>query len=521
MASGRGAPGAQPEPRDEPQAPVALEARTGLDPWGRGELPAPPDTRGLKLLRVVGPGAIVLGASIGSGEWLLGPAVFVKHGLSLLWVTLVAAFFQALFNTELVRYTLATGEPAVTGFMRTRPRSTFWAWFYAGLYLLQNGWPAWAGASAGAFFFLAAGRVARPDESGAVYLTGLAAFGACVLLLLFGGKRIEQMLERLNWIMVVGVLLALAALCLAFASPASAWGALLGFAGWDAASGRFDFLPSGADFFLLGAFAAFSGCGGVINLTLSSWARDKGYGMGAVAGFIPSVIGGRQAPLAHTGVVFEPTPAALARWRGWWRIVRVDQWGIFFLGALVGMALPGMLYASLIPRGTDLRGLNVASVLAEALAARSGPALTVVVACMSAWILFKVQIDILEANVRSITDILWGASRTVRAFTDVRRVYYSVLALSVLWGAVALSLTQPIVLLQLAANVAGLAFVIGSLHILRVNTTLLPPELRPPLWRRVALVAMAVFYGVFVWLWLLGGAVPDPSRGFLFKLIGA
>src|SRR5262245_57578774 len=148
---------------NEGQAPAPREARTGLDPWGKGELPAPPDTSGLKILKVVGPGAIVLGASIGSGEWLLGPSVFVRHGLALLWVTLIASFFQALFNTELVRYTLYTGEPAVTGFMRTSPRSSFWAWFYAFLYLLQNGWPAWAGASAGAFFFLAVGRSARPD----------------------------------------------------------------------------------------------------------------------------------------------------------------------------------------------------------------------------------------------------------------------------------------------------------------------------------------------------------------------
>jgi hypothetical protein len=44
----------------------------------------------------------------------------------------------------------------------------------------------------------------------------------------------------------------------------------------------------------------------------------------------------------------------------------------------------------------------------------------------------------------------------------------------------------------------------ASLHILRVNTTLLPAELRPPLWRRVALVAMALFYGFFVALWLNG-----------------
>jgi hypothetical protein len=70
---------------------------------------------------VVGPGAIVLGASIGSGEWLIRPAAVVKYGLSLLWVTTLAVLFQTIFNTEVVRYTLYTGEPAFTGFMRTRP----------------------------------------------------------------------------------------------------------------------------------------------------------------------------------------------------------------------------------------------------------------------------------------------------------------------------------------------------------------------------------------------------------------
>ena len=106
--------------------PVAREARSGLDPWARAELPVPPSPTGLGWLAVVGPGVIVLGASIGSGEFLLGPAVFVRHGLSLLWVTTVAVFLQTVFNTELMRYTIATGEPIYTGFMRTRPSAAAW-----------------------------------------------------------------------------------------------------------------------------------------------------------------------------------------------------------------------------------------------------------------------------------------------------------------------------------------------------------------------------------------------------------
>src|SRR5690349_22700735 len=112
----------------------AREAQSGLPAWKAADLPAPPHPRGLQWIGVVGPGVIVLGASIGSGEFLLGPAVFVKHGLSLLWVTTVAIVLQTLFNTEVMRYTLATGEPIFTGFMRTRPSSTAWAWFYSILY---------------------------------------------------------------------------------------------------------------------------------------------------------------------------------------------------------------------------------------------------------------------------------------------------------------------------------------------------------------------------------------------------
>ena len=123
---------------------------------------------------------IALGVSIGSGEFLLGPAAFVQHGLSLLWVVIVAVTLQTIFNTEVMRYTLATGEPVFTGFMRTRPSSTLWAWVYAALYFLQVGWPAWAGTAAAAIFFLFAKRLAVAADADAIYGIGVAAFLGCV-----------------------------------------------------------------------------------------------------------------------------------------------------------------------------------------------------------------------------------------------------------------------------------------------------------------------------------------------------
>jgi len=489
----------QPAIQKTPQAP---ESRSGLPPWTPGDLPAPPRPRGLEWIGVVGPGIIVLGVSIGSGEFLLGPAVFVRHGLSVLWVTSVAVILQTIFNTELMRYTLATGEPVFTGFMRTRPSSTGWACIYAGLYFLQVGWPAWAGTAAGAVFFLFAGRLAGSadgSDAASVYWIGVGMFLVCVCVLLVG-RRIERTLEVLNWILVLTVLTSFFVLAILFVAPATWLAGVAGLAGWDPASGGFAFFPRGADFFLLAALVAYSGAGGCLNITLSNWARDKGYGMAARAGYIPSAIGGHKVKLEHTGFIVTPSAQSAEHWKGWRRIVAADQWGVFFPGAILGMILPALLYVTFLPQGAVLSGLSVSAALAESARAKAGAAAAFVIALVGAWILFKTQLDNLEAMVRSITDMLWTGSRRVRAWRggDVRAVYYTVLAVVVMWGVIALRLAQPFVLLQLGANVAGVILIVAPLHLLYVNTRLLPREVRPPMWRRAALVTMAAFYGFFV-----------------------
>jgi hypothetical protein len=477
-----------------------MQKKNELAPWLKADLPDPPTPKGLSWIGVCGPGVIVLGVSIGSGEFLLGPATFVKHGLSLLWVTLVAVFFQTVFNTELMRYTVATGEPVVTGFMRTRPGKTFWAWFYAVLYFLQIGWPAWAATAAGAIFFLFADRLATPlVDSTTIYLIGVATFLACVGVLLIG-KRIARTLELLNWVLVACILGSFLVLGIIYVPIGTWFSALAGFTGFDTAHGAFDFLPDNLDILLLGALVGYSGGGGVLNLTLSNWARDKGYGMGSRVGHIAGAVGGEKVHLADTGFIFEANAANLSRWRGWWRIVRVDQWGIFFVGALLGMMLPALLYVTFVAPGTDIKGLAISAVLAQTIGTTAGPWLGVIVAMLGAWILFKTQLDCVEGMTRSITDILWTGSARVRAWRggDVRAVYYAVLSLVVFWGIIALKLAAPVMLLQIGANIAGAIFVIASLHLLYLNTHVLPVTLRPPMWRRVALVGMALFYGFFV-----------------------
>src|SRR3712207_4652796 len=102
-----------------------VEAGT-LPPWRVAEMPAPPPYSPRNALRIAGTGAIILGVSIGSGEWLIGPAATAQYSAALLWVATMSILLQWIFNEEACRYTLYTGEPITVGFMRTKPGPKFW-----------------------------------------------------------------------------------------------------------------------------------------------------------------------------------------------------------------------------------------------------------------------------------------------------------------------------------------------------------------------------------------------------------
>jgi hypothetical protein len=469
-----------------------------LPPYQRAELPEPPPYNFPNVMRIIGPGAILLGLSIGSGEWLLGPAATVKWGLALLWVTTVSVLLQVVLNTEMARYTLYTGEPIVTGFMRTAPGPAFWGWVYSALYFLQVGWPGWAATGGGALAFIYLGRLPAPEEAGLVKALGYSTlFGAAIILLT--GRKIERTLEYVNWFFIAWILIYLLVLDI-FLVPASKW--VEGVVGFF----QFGTIPPGADWFLLAAFAGYSGAAGMLNTSITNWLRDKGFGMGAKVGFIPALVGGQRTTLSHTGAVFDTkNPTNMARWRSWWRYLAVDQYWLWMGGAFLGMFLPTILATTVIPPATDIRGLGVAARIADGVSNVTGSGtLRLLTAVTGFWILFSTQIGIMDGFIRNITDTLWTGSAAVRRWRggDVRAVYYAVGAVLLVWGCIAINLAQPIMLIQLGAAMASLIFVIVSIHTFVVNRKVLPAELRPPVWRQVVLWASAGFFGVFGGIWL-------------------
>ena len=226
--------------------------------------------------------------------------------------------------------------------------------------------------------------------------------------------------------------------------------------------------------------------------------------MGKVVGYIPSLFGGCDVRLAETGKVFPTTAENLNRWKQWVWFAKVDQYGVFLFGALVGMVLPCLLAVQVLPAGQDLRGLAVAAEVANGLTAVGGSPFWSLTLICGFWILFSSQLGSLDALVRIITDILWAGNSRVRRWRggDVRWLYYLLLGMMMVWGLIALHLATPIFLFQITANIACLITAMVSLHVLYVNRVLLPPAVRPPVWRQITLVLCAGFYGAFVFLGL-------------------
>lgn len=429
--------------------------------------------------------------SIGGGEWLVGPAVAVKYSTSIFLIVTAAIFLQVIFNLEAIRYTLYTGEPIYGGIMRLRPGPKFWAIFYTIVGFLQLGWPALAGTAAATLLSAWMGRVPTADDKETLAWTATGLMLFVVLILSFGGT-IERMLERFAWTMLGVVFTFLLFVNIAYVPSAHWWTTFTGFF-------KFSGLPHPIDWALIGALAATAGSGGLGNLTVTNWVRDKGFGMGSKVGAIPSAIGGHQITLSHVGKVFEINPESLKRWKDWMRYVHADQiwvWGAF---CFLGMYLNVNLATYIVPHGSDMQGLGAGAYQAKYLAERIWPGFWFVTLFNGFWILFKTQLGNTDILVRTVTDAMWMSNKRLRDWKHgaIHKIYYGVLGIFSLWGALAIRLTSPLKLFTILANVAGLVLVIGGVQIFLVNRRFLPRELRPSLLREGALWLCVAFYGFF------------------------
>jgi hypothetical protein len=202
-----------------------------MPPWDVGELPEAPRFSWRNWALLIGPGLVMGGAAIGGGEWITGPAVTARYGGSLMWLATLSILAQVVYNLEISRYTLYTGEPIFTGKFRLLPSPRFWLCAYL---ILDFGsvFPYLAANAATPLAAMVLGHIPVEASQQTTRLLGMeltdrfvfqvatyVAFLLAVIPLVFGGKVFNS-LRTIMSIKIVYVLVFLSLLAVCFSKPA-------------------------------------------------------------------------------------------------------------------------------------------------------------------------------------------------------------------------------------------------------------------------------------------------------------
>ena len=503
---------------------TATEATGGDYPLGVGrpplkvdDLPEPEQVFGVPRIGpkalvtlVIGPSLIALGLSIGSGEWILAPLAIGAGGwVGIGFVALNSILLQALYNVEIGRYVLATGEVPSLGFGRIPPG------FYIGtalavllfyLAFLTGGWA--SGAGDGLFTFITGDIPGEDDQNTTNWLAvGLMAVVFGITLI---GRKISRTLELFNWVLVVFILVTLT-LAVLLLTSASDWG--------DGLEGLFRpaLPPDGVDATTIGSVAGFAAMASGLNYVFMSYYRDKGYGMGTKAGFLPGLLSRETSQVEPVGTTFGESPENTARWKRWYRFLTLEMWVVFVPGALIGILMPGILVSSLSRRsGTPPAEDTMPTYVASQLDALDEPRIFYWWALLVGFlILFTTQLVIFELLVRSFVDAMYGSSARFRRAIggDPRRFYYPFMVLLAVVISVIIFQALSTELLQWAANMSNLAALIIPFALMYLISKL-PRPARAKWWSYVILVAVAVYFGFFFLNFLVSKISPGSDLSF-------
>jgi hypothetical protein len=417
---------------------------------------------------------IAAGVGLASGEFILYPYIASQVGLVFVWAALIGVVTQFFINLEIERYTLATGETALTGFSRYWRH---WGLVFALMTFFANLWPGWATSSATLITYLWGG---NPSYIAIGLLVGIGAMLTLAPVVYVLLERIQMVkVAAVILLFVVGALVAISADDWADA-PQVVTGATipveqLGFA------------------VLLGALA-FAGGGGGQNLVQSNWIRDKGFGMGSYIPRIVSPVTGEPEAAPSTGYIFEPTEDNLSRWRRWWRFANFEQLVTFVVITFVSIFFTSLLaYATVYGEPELPSDISFLQVEGEALKDAVAPWFGTFFWVIGAFALFAAAVGIVDYTCRLTADVLKTAY--LRGANE-SRLYFGLVWLQVLIGVTVLlvGFDQPLVLIVISACVGGLMMFMYSGLLILINKRSLPAAIRINGGRTAVLVwAIALF----------------------------
>jgi len=420
------------------------------------DLPEAPPLR-----RLIGPSVILIGVGIASGEYILYPYIASQAGLVFLWAAVVGILVQFFINMEIERYTLATGETAIGGFMRMwRP----WGGVLAGGAILATMWPGWATAAATITTFAFGG-----GDPVLIAVVMLFVIGA----VLTASPVVYQTVEKLQFIKVGAVLVFLVVALFAAITAT-------GYKDTSEVVSSFGTFPSEIPIaILVGALAA-AGAGGANNLVQSNWIRDKGFGMGRYAPRIVSPITGHEeaAPEGER-LSFPEDEANLSRWKVWWKRANLEQFVSFALVGGIAIIVFSLVAYSTVYRNPDLpdsSGFDFIALEGNVLDDAVGPWFGTLFLAVGAVSLFAAALGIVDYVARLVADVIHvGYTRRRPGWTE-SKLYFGVVWTMVAVGSAILlaGFDQPLVLVTISTVLGGAIMVVYSCLLLITNRRYLP-----------------------------------------------
>ncbi|GAA4881102.1 Nramp family divalent metal transporter [Saccharopolyspora cebuensis] len=441
-----------------------------------------PEPRGFRT--IFGASIILTATAIGSGEFVLWPYLTSQVGLVLMWTAVLGFFIQYVLNMEIERYTLATGETAVSGFTR------IWAplgVIITVLAVVPSLWPGWATGAATTLTYVVGGGDPVP-----IAIVGMVAIGSALTL----SKLVYRTVEQVELVLVGGI-----AVFLVVAAFVGTTGA-----DWLAFGASFRHVGTlppieevGGVAALLGAIA-FAGAGGGNNLVQSNWVRDKGMGMGA---FLPRVVSpftGKEEAAAATGHMFLDDEDNRRRWKGWWRVANVEQFFTFFVlgcGTLIIMSV--LAYATVYGMSLPSGEFDFIRAQGEVFGERFGAWFRTAFWIAGTIALFSTQLGTMDWVSRMAADTLKVSFFRSSTRVTESRIYFAMVWLLIAAGSTILlvGFQEPLVLILISSSAGGVVMFLYSMMLIYTNRRFLPRSIRLGGWRLPMMLFAVAFYGYF------------------------
>jgi hypothetical protein len=446
------------------------------------ELPDPQPLR-----KYLGASVILLATALGSGELIIWPYITSQVGVGLLWLAFVGFTMQYFLNMEIERYTLATGETAVTGFSR------MWRWwgliFVLGS-VLPNTFPGWASSAATMFTYLF-----RLSEGTVPIITTI--FLLAIALAVTLSPVVYNTLEKVEMVLVT-IIVVFLLVAIAIATDASSWTGIITKAPQGAANLP-RYLNELGTATIFGA-VVFAGAGGCNNLVQSNYIRDKGLGMGILIPKIVSPITGEEEARPSLGYKFELNEENLRRWRNWWRVANQEQLLTFYiigLATLIGLSV--LLNSVLgIVSGAEA-DISFLQKEAQALGSLLGTWFEYFFYLAGFAILFSTNIGVVDWVSRLTADSLKVNFLKESQFWSESKIYVTVVWIMCIGGSLIIwTGIEPLILLILASTGGGFMMFFYSGLLILLNRRTLPDPIKLRGWRLAGMVVAFLIYASFV-----------------------